>query len=277
MRVSDPLLPQIAADFAVTRRRRLGHRHRLRAAHGSMQLVAGPIGDRFGKCRRWRRACALSCVLVLLCGLAQSLPQLDAARASSAALAAAGSSAARHGLSSATSCPTSSGSRCSAVSSPGRCSGRSFGQAAGGVLGDYFGWRTCSSCSLRCLRSPRIALASRVRVATRSRTPTAHAAERAARPDRRLRKLVLRTPWARCHRCSRSFSKARLFFGGFTYVGADLHLRFGAELHRGRPCRRRLRHRRPDLRVSRAARWCARFGAERARHRRRRAAGASAS
>ena len=49
VRVTDSLLPQIAADFGVT----VGATSIVVTvyllAHGSVQLVIGPIGDRFGK------------------------------------------------------------------------------------------------------------------------------------------------------------------------------------------------------------------------------------
>ena len=51
VRSADSLLPQIAADFAVT----IGAASIVVSAyslmHGSMQFVIGPIGDRFGKYR----------------------------------------------------------------------------------------------------------------------------------------------------------------------------------------------------------------------------------
>ena len=57
MRAADSLLPQIAADFAVT----VGAASIVITAyaltHGSMQLVTGPIADRFGKYRTVAIAC----------------------------------------------------------------------------------------------------------------------------------------------------------------------------------------------------------------------------
>ena len=51
MRAADSLLPQIAADIGVT----VGAASIIVTAyaitHGSVQLVIGPIGDRFGKFR----------------------------------------------------------------------------------------------------------------------------------------------------------------------------------------------------------------------------------
>ena len=49
-------------------------------AHGSVQLVIGPIGDRFGKYLCVALAAAAATVMVALCGLAPSLPLLVAAR-----------------------------------------------------------------------------------------------------------------------------------------------------------------------------------------------------
>ena len=56
VRVTDSLLPQIAADLGVT----VGATSIVVTvyllAHGSVQLVIGPIGDRFGKYRLRRRS-----------------------------------------------------------------------------------------------------------------------------------------------------------------------------------------------------------------------------
>ena len=49
-------------------------------AHGSIQLVIGPVGDRFGKYRTVALMCAIGAVLVACCGLAGSLSQLMLAR-----------------------------------------------------------------------------------------------------------------------------------------------------------------------------------------------------
>ena len=51
VRVSDSLLPQIAADFGVTVGAASIVVTAYLLAHGSVQLVIGPIGDRFGKYR----------------------------------------------------------------------------------------------------------------------------------------------------------------------------------------------------------------------------------
>ena len=88
--------------------------------HGSMQFVTGPIADRFGKYRTVAIACALSAVTVALCGLAQLARQPDA-RPLRLRHHGRLDPADQPRLSSATWCPTSSASRCSAASSPARC------------------------------------------------------------------------------------------------------------------------------------------------------------
>src|SRR6185437_7104180 len=80
VRSTDSLLPQIAADLNVT----VGAASIVVTvyllAHGSVQLVIGPIGDRFGKYLCVAAAATVSCIMVALCGLAPSLPLLIAAR-----------------------------------------------------------------------------------------------------------------------------------------------------------------------------------------------------
>ena len=87
VRVTDSLLPQIAADFNTT----VGEASIVVAAyavsHGSIQLVIGPVGDRFGKYRTVAVMCALAAVLVALCGTVQSLSALAVARFASGAAA----------------------------------------------------------------------------------------------------------------------------------------------------------------------------------------------
>ena len=80
VRTADTLLPQIAADFAVT----VGMASIVITAyaltHGSMQFITGPIADRFGKYRTVALACGLSAVTVAACGLTSTLDSLTLAR-----------------------------------------------------------------------------------------------------------------------------------------------------------------------------------------------------
>src|SRR4030095_2566518 len=78
---------QPAADFGT----RVGEASIVVAAyavsHGSVQLIIGPIGDRFGKYRTVTVMCALATVLVALCGTVHSLSALAVARFASGAAA----------------------------------------------------------------------------------------------------------------------------------------------------------------------------------------------
>src|ERR1700733_1327401 len=80
VRVTDSLLPQIATDFHTTVGSAAVVVTAYAIAHGSVQLVIGPVGDRLGKYRTVAMMCAIAVVLVTLCGLAASLHQLMLAR-----------------------------------------------------------------------------------------------------------------------------------------------------------------------------------------------------
>src|SRR5471032_1832244 len=139
VRVTDSVLPQIAIDLNTT----VGAASIVVTvyllAHGSVQLVIGPIGDRFGKYLCVSNAAAVSTLMVLACGLAPSLPLLVAARLGSGlatgwiipfALAFVGDVI-----------PYERRQQVIGRFLSGQILGQMFGQAAGGVLGDYFGWR----------------------------------------------------------------------------------------------------------------------------------------
>ncbi len=65
LRISDPLLPQIAADFDLHRRRASVIVTAYALPYGLTQAFAGLFGDRFGKCQAVAATCAMSGVLVL--------------------------------------------------------------------------------------------------------------------------------------------------------------------------------------------------------------------
>src|ERR1700734_196957 len=87
VRVTDSLLPQIAGDFHTTVGAAALVVTSYAIAHGSIHLVIGPVGDRFGKYRTVALMCAIGAVLVACCGLAGSLSQLMLARLATGAAA----------------------------------------------------------------------------------------------------------------------------------------------------------------------------------------------
>ena len=222
VRVTDSLLPQIAADLNVSVGATSIVVTAYLLAHGSVQLVIGPIGDRFGKYLCVSIAAAGSTAMVVACGLAPSLPLLVAARLACGlatgwiipfALAFVGDVI-----------PYERRQQVIGRFLSGQILGQLFGQAAGGVLGDYFGWRNVFFILAALLAAATLGLFYEL-----WRNPITHAN---ATPQHRGRgfiadySAVLRSPWARAV-IAIAFIEAAATFGAFTYVGADLHLRFG--------------------------------------------------
>ena len=222
VRVTDSLLPQIAADLNVSVGATSIVVTAYLLAHGSVQLVIGPIGDRFGKYLCVSIAAAGSTAMVVACGLAPSLPVLVAARLACGlatgwiipfALAFVGDVI-----------PYERRQQVIGRFLSGQILGQLFGQAAGGVLGDYFGWRNVFFILAAVLAAATLGLFYEL-----WRNPVTHAN---ATPQHRGRgfiadySAVLRSPWARAV-IAIAFIEAAAMFGAFTYVGADLHLRFG--------------------------------------------------
>ena len=87
MWVTDSLLPQIGTDFHTT----VGAAAIVVTAygltHGTIQFVAGPVADRFGKFRTVAIASLLATLLVAACGIVSSIPQLALARLTTGAMA----------------------------------------------------------------------------------------------------------------------------------------------------------------------------------------------
>jgi predicted MFS family arabinose efflux permease len=191
-------------------------------AHGSVQLIIGPVGDRFGKYACVTAAAAMSTVLVLMCGLAGSLSTLVAARLACGlsagwiiplALAFLGDVI-----------PYERRQQVLGTFLSGQILGQLFGQAAGGVLGDLFGWR-----NVFFFLAALFAVATVALLIEFFRNPITHAGHATATRSRGFVKdyaTVLRSPWARAV-IVMGFVEALFMFGAFAFVGADLHLRFG--------------------------------------------------
>ncbi len=139
VRVTDSLLPQIASDFHTTVGSAAVVVTAYAIAHGSVQLVIGPVGDRLGKYRTVAMMCAIACALVTLCGLAASLHQLMLARFATGlaggwiipiSMAYVGDVT-----------PYEKRQPILGRYLTGQILGQLSGQAAGGILGDLVGWR----------------------------------------------------------------------------------------------------------------------------------------
>ena len=222
VRVTDSLLPQIAADFGTT----VGEASIVVAAyavsHGSIQLVIGPVGDRFGKYRTVAVMCALASILVALCGTVQSLSALAVARFASGAAAGWIIPLSMAYVGDVT--PYERRQPILGRYLSGQISGQLFGQAAGGVLGDLFGWRNVFFVLAAMFALATAGLVFELLVNPRTRAAR-HSGETAPGFIAGYRALFS-NPWARLVILA-VFIEASIGWGAFAYVGADLHLRFG--------------------------------------------------
>ena len=221
VRAADTLLPQIAADFAVSAGAASIVITAYALTHGSMPFITGPIADAFGKYRTVALACALSAATVTACGLARTLDALTLARFVS-------------GLTVAWILPISLAFIGDVVPYErrqqvlgrflaGQVLGQLFGQAAGGIVGDWFGWRTVFLLLAAMLAVAAVALGYQL-----AANPLTRTARGATDPRGLLAsyRIVLGTPWARIMLIAVGI-EGTFFQGIFSYIGADLHLRFG--------------------------------------------------
>jgi predicted MFS family arabinose efflux permease len=222
VRVTDSLLPQIAADFGTTVGLASIVVTGYAVAHGSTQLLIGPAGDRFGKYLTITVMAILSAVLVMACGLAQSLPGLALAR-----FLAGASAGWVIPLSMAYVGDVTPYERRQPVLGrylSGQIFGQLFGQAMGGVLGDLFGWRNVFFILGALFALAAAGLVFELLTNPRTRAP--------GRPEETSRGFVadyaavFSNPWARIVILA-VLVEASVGWGAFAFVGADLNQRFG--------------------------------------------------
>jgi MFS transporter, YNFM family, putative membrane transport protein len=221
VRVTDSLLPQIASDFHTTVGAAAVVVTAYAVAHGSIQLVIGPIGDKLGKYRTVAMMCAIATVLVALCGMAASLSQLALARLATGA--AAGwiipISMAYVG----DVIPYERRQPILGRYLTGQILGQLSGQAMGGVLGDLMGWR-----NVFFVLSAVFAVATAGLVFELLANPVAR---EPGHPNETTRGFiadyaaVLTTPFARLIIIT-AFIENVLLWGAFAFIGAYLRQRF---------------------------------------------------
>jgi predicted MFS family arabinose efflux permease len=225
VRVTDSLLPQIAGDFGTTVGAAAMVVTAYAVAHGSVQLFIGPIGDRFGKYLTVAAMCLASAILVMACGLANSLTELAFARLLAGACAGWVIPLSMAYVGDVT--PYDQRQPVLGRYLTGQITGQLFGQAAGGVLGDWFGWRSVFFILGTLFALATAGLIYELLANPRTRTAT--------RPEERSRgfiadyKAVLSSRWARTV-IAAVFIEAAFGWGAFAYVGADLNQRFGLGL-----------------------------------------------
>ena len=222
VRSADSLLPQIAADLAVT----VGAASVIVSVyslmHGSMQLVIGPIGDRFGKYITIAVMCALSAVTVAACGLAHSLAALTLARIAAGATASWIIPLGMAFIGDVV--PYEQRQQVLGRYLTGQITGQLVGQAAGGIIGDWLGWRAAFFIHAAIFALAALALFRELAINPTTRpAPNRDTHARHMIADYRI---VLANPFVRFIVVV-AFLEFAFMFGAFAYVGADLHLRFG--------------------------------------------------
>ncbi len=221
LRVSDPLLPQIALEFDASVGAAASIVTAYAIPYGIAQAFAGLFGDRLGKCQAVAATCALSGVLVLLCAFSQSLPQLTIARFICAPAAATIIPLGMAYVGDVV--PYERRQTVLARFLAGQMTGMIAGQIAGGVIGDHFGWRAVFFVLAGIFALAAAALATQL-----GRNPWMRPMQRDTESGTGLitdyRKL-LAGRWSRFIMIA-VFIEGAVFFGALTYVSAHLHTVF---------------------------------------------------
>jgi MFS transporter, YNFM family, putative membrane transport protein len=221
-RIPDPLLPQIAGEFGIT----IGAASIIvtaySLAYGLLQIAFGPLGDRYGKYHLVLLACVLSAVTSILCSFSGSLNILTLARLAAGAAAAMIIPLAIAWIGDVV--PYEQRQRVLARFMSGQISGLILGQTAGGLLGQYFGWRSAFLIVAAFYVVAGFGLLFEAR-----RNPLANAkpvATTASLSQSYIAMLrIARRKWPLTCLIG-VFIEGCAMFGALAYIGADLHQRF---------------------------------------------------
>lgn len=225
MRVTDAMLPRLAAEFSVS----IGEAsHVITAfavAYGLAQLLFGPLGDRYGKYRVIAAACAVSALTALSCAFAAGPLSLVAARLLA-------------GMTAAAVIPLSMAWIGDVVPYERRqpvlarfLIGQIFGFAGGVWLGGYAAERLDWRAPFFVIAAFFAVVALVLQGVRRTLPAQAVQAARGA-PLTRMAgefRAVVSLPWARVVLLT-VFLEGAAMFGPFAFIAAHLHLRFGLPL-----------------------------------------------
>jgi MFS transporter, YNFM family, putative membrane transport protein len=228
IRVSDPLLPQVAASFGTSAGEASSIITAFTLAYGLMQVFYGSAGDRFGKIRLIAVTTLLAAIGSLACAMAPSLFALTVARFATAAVACAIIPLAFAWIGDVI--PYARRQTVLARFMTGATMGMIFGQVAGGMLGDSLGWRWVFGVLAGTYLLAGLALALRLRAdpLTRRRTGDRRAGPSGPWASLRGTMRLLHDRWVRVVLGIVAI-EGFLFFGAFAYVGNELRHRFGID------------------------------------------------
>jgi predicted MFS family arabinose efflux permease len=224
-RITDPLLPQLADAFAVSAGQAAYAVSGFALAYGLLQLLYGPLGDRFGKYRVISYAMLASMIGALGTALAGNFSMLVAFRVLNGATAAAAIPLSMAWI--ADNVPYERRQPVLAYFLIGQIFGIISGQLFGGLFADLTGWRGAFWFMLLAFGIVGILLVLELK-----RSPHIDSAGERPHPGltfaQRFR-AVLSTRWARIILVGVCFEGACVF-GGLAYVPTYLHTHFGISL-----------------------------------------------
>ncbi|HYD07206.1 MAG TPA: MFS transporter [Reyranella sp.] len=220
MRVIDPLLIQLSVEFGVTVGAASIAVTLFLLANGVFVLVHGPFGDRYGKMPVVAIACLGAAVCCVLSALATSLGMLAVVRFLTGVTSSAIIPLAIAWLGD--NVPYEHRQATLARFLSGQTLGLMTGAAMGGALGDWLGWRAV----FWLLAAIYVAAGAALFAVMRVRPGIARAGEVA--PGSMIGRMlgVLKRRWALTVILVVAL-EGGTFWGAFTFVGADLHQRFG--------------------------------------------------
>jgi predicted MFS family arabinose efflux permease len=227
LRVTDPLLPRLANEFAIP----LGHASAVvtvySVAYGLAQLFFGPLGDRYGKYRVVAWACGAAGLMSLVCALATSLDVLLVGRVLTGAAAAAAIPLSMAWIGDVV--PYALRQPVIARFLIGQFFGISGGVLLGGIAADHLGRRV----PFVIISAIFLLVALGLALLHRRLPARAKATVRAEGPA--LRRManefgaVLRLPWARVVLLS-VYLEGTFVYGAFAFIASHLHAVFGISL-----------------------------------------------
>lgn len=220
MRVIDPLLIQLSVEFGVTVGQASIAATLFLFANGVFVLVHGPFGDRYGKMPVVAIACLAAALCCALSALATSLAMLAAARFLTGVTSSAIIPLAIAWLGD--NVPYDRRQATLARFLTGQTLGLMTGAAMGGALGDWLGWRMV----FWVLAAIYVVAGAALFAVMRARPELARPGARAAGSMVAQMLGVLRKRWALTVIVVVAL-EGGVFWGAFTFVGADLHQRFG--------------------------------------------------
>lgn len=220
MRVIDPLLIQLSVEFGVTVGVASIAATLFLLANGVFVLVHGPFGDRYGKMPVVAIACLAAAVCCALSAQSTSLAMLAGARFLTGVTSSAIIPLAMAWLGDNVAYDRRQMTLARFLT--GQTLGLMTGSAMGGALGDWLGWRAVFWVLTAIYVVAGLALLAVMRMRPDIARPGTQA------PGSMLGQMlgVLKRPWARTVIIVVAL-EGGVFWGSFTFVGADLHQRFG--------------------------------------------------